>query len=151
MKLEIPTSWESVNDRITKETKSNSFSSWVDHSPKYKKRNYRLNPKKDNVIRILTKPEGNDFIKEFDYTHNVVTDDGEIFYAKQGAGETPATNEDFAAGRFELGTTAYAEDDTDTFNEFDDTLNLTDAITRTDQAAGTFLVDTALVDFSDVL
>ncbi len=76
-------------------------------------------PKKDNVIRVLTRPEGKDFIKEFDYTHNVVTNDGEIFYAKMGAGETPASNEDFSAGRFELGTTAYTEAETDTFNEFD--------------------------------
>ena len=58
-------------------------------------------------------------IKEFDYTHNLVTNDGEIFYAKQGAGETPASNENFQSGRFEIGTTAYTEAETDTFNEFD--------------------------------
>ena len=49
----------------------------------------------------------------------VLKDDGEIFYAKQGAGETPAANEDFANGRFEMGTTAYTEAETDTYNEFD--------------------------------
>jgi len=58
-------------------------------------------------------------IKEFDYTHNLVTNDGEIFYAKQGAGETPANNENFQSGRFELGTTAYTEAETDTFTNFD--------------------------------
>ena len=34
-------------------------------------------------------------IKEFDYTHNLVTNDGEVFYAKAAAGETQAATEDF--------------------------------------------------------
>ncbi len=35
--------------------------------------------------------------------------------------------------------------------EFANQINLTNTMTRTDQLTGTFLVDTALVDFSDAL
>ena len=115
--FEIPTSW-GLNGRI-KESIDNSFYSWAE-----KVRYLTEQRTSDNVIRVLSYPEylGSDrydMIKEFDYTHNLVTNDGEIFYAKQGAGETPASNEDFAAGRFEMGTTAYSEAETDTYNEFD--------------------------------
>lgn len=115
--FELPSSWN-LSNRIN-ENKRESFESWAD-STRYLSEQSRA----DNVVRVLSFPEvspsGNiDMIKEFDYTHNLVTDDGEIFYAKQGAGETPATNENFASGRFEMGTTAYTEAETDTFNEFD--------------------------------
>jgi len=119
--LEVPQSWEDVDKRISQKLKNEAFQTWADRTPKYRKRNFRLNPRKNNVIRVLTKPEGKDFIKQFDYTHNIVTNDGEIFYAKMGAGETPAAEEDFSQSDavFELGTTAYSEAETDTFNEFD--------------------------------
>lgn len=115
--FQLPTSWN-LNKRI-EEAKIDSFESWVD-STRYLSEQSRA----DNVVRVLSFPEispsGNvDMIKEFDYTHNLVTNDGEIFYAKQGAGETPATNENFQSGRFELGTTAYTEAETDTFTNFD--------------------------------
>ena len=65
-------------------------------------------------------PSGSvDMIKEFDYTHNLVTNDGEIYYAKMGAGETPSTDENFENGRFEMGTTAYTEAEGDDFENFD--------------------------------
>lgn len=115
--FELPSSWN-LDKRIN-ENKRESFESWAD-STRYLSEQARS----DNVVRVLSFPEvspsGNiDMIKEFDYTHNLVTDDGEIFYAKQGAGETPATNENFQSGRFELGTTAYTEAETDTFTNFD--------------------------------
>jgi hypothetical protein len=115
--FELPESW-SLSNRIN-EAKRESFESWADTT-----RYLSDQARSDNVVRVLSFPETSpsgriDMIKEFDYTHNLVTDDGEIFYAKQGAGETPATNENFASGRFEMGTTAYTEAETDTFNQFD--------------------------------
>ena len=115
--FQLPESWN-LTKRIN-ESKRESFESWAD-STRYLSDQARS----DNVIRVLSFPEVSlsgrvEMIKEFDYTHNLVTDDGEIFYAKQGAGETPATDENFASGRFEMGTTAYTEAETDTFNQFD--------------------------------
>lgn len=115
--FQLPSSWN-LSNRIN-ENKTESFQTWAD-STRYLSEQARA----DNVVRVLSFPEVSpsgsvDMIKEFDYTHNLVTDDGEIFYAKQGAGETPATNENFASGRFEMGTTAYTEAETDTFTNFD--------------------------------
>ena len=115
--FQLPNSWN-LSNRIN-ENKTESFQTWAD-STRYLSEQARA----DNVVRVLSFPEVSpsgsvDMIKEFDYTHNLVTDDGEIFYAKQGAGETPATNENFASGRFEMGTTAYTEAETDTFTNFD--------------------------------
>jgi len=115
--FQLPNSWN-LNNRIN-EAKVDSFESWVD-STRYLSEQSRA----DNVVRVLSFPEvspsGNiDMIKEFDYTHNLVTNDGEIYYAKKGAGETPATNENFGSGRFEIGTTAYTEAEDDTFDDFD--------------------------------
>ena len=115
--FQLPNSWNLTN-RIN-EAKTESFQTWAD-STRYLSEQSR----QDNVVRVLSFPEVSpsgtiDMIKEFDYTHNLVTNDGEIFYAKQGAGETPTTNENFASGRFEMGTTAYTEAETDTYNQFD--------------------------------
>ena len=120
--FQLPNSWN-LSNRIN-ENKIESFESWAD-STRYLSEQSRA----DNVVRVLSFPEvspsGNvDMIKEFDYTHNLVTNDGEIYYAKQGAGETQASNEDFGGkgsgtGYFEMGTTAYTEAETDTFTNFD--------------------------------
>ena len=115
--FELPTSWN-LSNRIN-ENKTESFESWAD-STRYLSEQSRA----DNVIRVLSFPEVSpsgsvDMIKEFDYTHNLVTNDGEIFYAKKGAGETPSTDENFQAGRFEMGTTAYTEAEGDDFENFD--------------------------------
>ncbi len=115
--FEIPSSWGT--DKRIQESIDNSFYSWTE-----KVRYLTEQRKSDNVIRVLSTPEylGSDrydMIKEFDYTHNLVTNDGEIFYAIQGAGETPSSNENFASGRFDMGTTAYSEAETDTYNEYD--------------------------------
>ena len=115
--FQLPKSWNLTN-RIN-EAKTESFQTWAD-STRYLSEQSRA----DNVVRVLSFPEVSpsgsiDMIKEFDYTHNLVTNDGEIFYAKKGAGETPATNEAFTGGRFEMGTTAYTEAETDAFTNFD--------------------------------
>ena len=114
----------SDNSKRTQEAKADDFQSWVDNAPTYQSRYNSIQASSDNVIRVLGFPEVSpsgkqEMIKQFDYTHNLVTNDGEIFYAKQGAGETPATNENFASGRFEMGTTAYTEAEGDTFTNFD--------------------------------
>jgi len=115
--FQLPKSWNLTN-RIN-EAKTESFQTWAD-STRYLSEQSRA----DNVVRVLSFPEVSpsgsiDMIKEFDYTHNLVTNDGEIYYAKKGAGETPATNEAFTGGRFEMGTTAYTEAETDAFTNFD--------------------------------
>ncbi len=121
-KFQLPESWN-LNKRIS-EMKSDSFEKFVDHSPNYINRYKSIQTRKDNIVRVLTFPEVSpsgkiDMIKEFDYTHNLVTNDGEIYYAIKGAGETPAANEDFETGFFDMGTTAYVEAETDTYNEYD--------------------------------
>jgi len=115
--FQLPESWD-ITKRIA-EARNESFQSWAD-----KTRYLSEQARSDNVVRVLSFPETSpsgriDTIKEFDYTHNLVTNDGEIYYAKKGAGETPATNENFVSGRFEMGTTAYTEAETDTFTNFD--------------------------------
>ncbi len=107
--LQIPDTWETIqkvfrgksySDRIL-EQKQNSFNSWADKLP-----NYRLRGKpqtsKDNVIRVLSFPESLSprkdkfqMIKEFAFTHNLVTDDGELYYARMAAIEAHAANEDY--------------------------------------------------------
>ena len=126
--LQVPEEWESVNGRIDKkvqEMKEESFAKFCDQSPKYHNRGLRLDPKADNVIRVLGFKEISPYgkvenIKEFGYSHNIVTDDGDIYYAIQGAGETPAADEDFSdsAAGFELGSTAVTEVKADTYTEF---------------------------------
>ena len=115
--FQLPNSWK-LDNRIN-EAKTDSFESFIDSS-RYLSEQTRA----DNVVRVLSFPEVSpsgsiDMIKEFDYTHNLVTNDGEVFYAKQGAGETPSANEDFATGFFDISTTAYTEAETDTYNEYD--------------------------------
>ncbi len=120
--FQLPKSWNLTN-RIN-EAKTESFQTWAD-STRYLSEQARA----DNVVRVLSFPEVSpsgsiDMIKEFDYTHNLVTDDGEIYYAKQGAGETQSANEDFGGkgsgtGYFDMSTTAYTEAETDTYAEYD--------------------------------
>ncbi len=107
------------NSKRAQEGKVDDFTKWA-QSTRY------LTEQKtaDNVIRVLEFPEFSpsgkqEMIKQFDYTHNLVTNDGEIFYAKQGAGETPTALEDFSGGYFDMSTTAYTEAETDTYNEYD--------------------------------
>lgn len=81
------------------------MTSYFDRLPNFVSRGkYQNKDKRNNVQAIRSRPEGNHIIKEWFFGPNIVTNDGDIFYAKKGAGETPATNENFAAGRFELRT-----------------------------------------------
>jgi hypothetical protein len=51
----------------------------------------KLDPK-NNICVVKTDVNGN---KEWFYGSNIVTNDGDIYYAKKGAGDTPASNENF--------------------------------------------------------
>lgn len=120
------------NSKRAQEGKVDDFQKWT-QSTRY------LTEQKsaDNVIRVLEFPEFSpsgkqEMIKQFDYTHNLVTNDGEIFYAKMGANETPSANEDFSTGYFDMSTTAYTEAETDTYNEYD--VSTTGSITGSIQA-----------------
>jgi len=124
-KFQIPLSWEkSDTNKEIQRLKEEDFKVWTDQTSTYTIRGKLNNSTKCNVIRILSFPEVSpsgqiDMIKCFGYSHNLVTDDGEIYYAKKGAGETPCSNENFLSGRFEMGTTGYSEAETDTFSNFD--------------------------------
>ena len=47
---------------------------------------------KNNICLVITHLDGS---KEWFYGSNIVTNDGDVFYAKKGAGESPSANEDF--------------------------------------------------------
>ena len=91
-----------------------SFMSWKDQLPKYVGRHIGYNPDKTNIVTVLGRPEISksgrlDLIKSWRYGMNLVTDDGDIYYAQKATGETPAMNEDFGAGRMELQNPAMAD------------------------------------------
>lgn len=92
--------------------------SYFDHVPLYLSRgvysNYNIG---DNVVHVFTKPEGSYLLKWWKFAANLVTNDGKIFYAKKSAGETPATNENFFAGRMELRTGSATPAVTDTYQQ----------------------------------
>ena len=49
---------------------------------------------KNNICLVVTHQDGS---KDWWYGSNLVTNDGDIYYAKKAAGETPASNENFGA------------------------------------------------------
>jgi hypothetical protein len=49
---------------------------------------------KNNICLVVSHLDGS---KDWWYGANLVTNDGDIYYAKKAAGETPASNEDFGA------------------------------------------------------
>ena len=53
--------------------------------------------------------------KRWWFGSNIVTNDGDIYYAKKAAGETPATNENFLQGRAELRTGTVTPAKTNTY------------------------------------
>lgn len=68
---------DSVNDRLEK------FASYKDHLPKYQKRGVQMNIN-DNITTVKSTLENDGTThKEWMYTHNLVTDDGDIYYAKK--------------------------------------------------------------------
>lgn len=119
-------------DRIYAKARE-AFLSWADHQPAFAKRNKRHDPLRRNCIVVLSKKEGKHIVKSWLFGANLVTDDGEIYYAKKGAGETPATNENFIQGRNEFRTGAATPGATDTYT------NVTTPVTASrKQVAATF-------------
>ena len=49
-------------------------------------------------------------------THNIVTNDGDLFYAQQSVGETPTSDFDGSSGRMELRTGSATPAKADTYN-----------------------------------
>ncbi len=71
---------DSVEERIEK------FNSFKDSLPKYSKRGVQLNVA-DNVTALRTREESDGTLhKEWQFTHNVVTANGDIYYANKIAG-----------------------------------------------------------------
>jgi hypothetical protein len=66
-----------------------------------------------NVEAVLTRPEGSNLLKEHYFGHNLITDDGEIYYGIKGAGGSPVANENFLTARLEFRTSS----DTPAFND----------------------------------
>jgi hypothetical protein len=88
---------ESVNSRIESQL------SYFDKLPKFVSRGKYANwNPKNNIVVVRGRPEGSYQLKEWFFGANIVTDDGDIYYAKKAAGESPGTNENFGAGRFQL-------------------------------------------------
>src|SRR6266508_907109 len=102
----------SLNNNNTKVIESLSLDERIEAKLSYQDKNHVDNA---NVEAVLTKPEGSYFVKDWFFGSNIVTLDGAIYYAKKSAGETPATNENFGAGRFELRDAADTPADTDTY------------------------------------
>lgn len=72
---------DSFEDRIEK------FNSFKDHLPKYHKRGVQINVA-DNVTALRTREESDGTLhKEWQFTHNLVTSDGDIYYANKIAGK----------------------------------------------------------------
>ena len=85
--MRISDSFDTVNERLEK------FASFKDHAPKYHSRGMELNPE-DNVCTVkttiptvlnnFTTPAGKGLdYKQWNYTHNLVTSDGDKFYARR--------------------------------------------------------------------
>lgn len=92
-----------------------AFFSWKDHQSHFIKRGVRYNPK-NNVVIVRGRPEGKTLVKGWLFGRNIVTNDGDQYYAKKSCGETPATNENFLQGRHELRTGAATPAKTDTYS-----------------------------------
>lgn len=76
---------------------------------------------KNNICVVVTHLDGQ---KEWWYGSNIVTDDGDIYYAKKSAGETPSTNENFLQACCVLQNPATADTaGASSVNFKDDTIN----------------------------
>lgn len=93
----------------TFEERLEKFKSWQDHLPNFIKKGIRTN-KTNNIIAVRERHLGDvsGFKKQYFYTHNIVTVDGNAFYAKQGGGLTPAVTFLDANNRCELQNPASA-------------------------------------------
>ena len=68
IKMKIVDSFDTVEERLEK------FNSWKDHTPNAYKNG-------DNIVACLTNQETGH--KQWQFTHNLVTSDGDIYYAKK--------------------------------------------------------------------
>lgn len=84
---------------------------------------------KNNICVVVTHQDGS---KDWWYGSNLVTNDGDIFYAKQAAEETPASNEDFKTSACVLQNPSSA----DTIAKTDAYGQVTDPITTTGAVRG---------------
>ena len=81
-----------------------SFLSWKDHCPSYFSRGVELDPN-NNVCIVRSTYDGVDLVgKDWMNGANLVTNDGDKYYAKQACEEAHASNEDFSdsTARIEL-------------------------------------------------
>lgn len=105
-----------------------SFHSWADkYLRTQSKKKYDYNPK-DNVVAVLRQPVKSAFsgkvldtLVNWMLVKNIVTNDGDAYYARQGANEAHAANEDFGdtTARFEMGTTAFTTLKASNFGNWD--------------------------------
>lgn len=68
------------------------FNSWKDKLPNYISKNKPLNPA-DNIciVRSRHSEDKDEVYKEWFYTHNIVTDSGDLYYAQRASGESPTS------------------------------------------------------------
>lgn len=107
----------------TPDERIETFLSWKDHAPHFHSRGKVLNPK-ENVCIVKTHydTEAYEITKDWIYGFNVVTNDGDTYYARSAVGETPLTNQDFdsaAEGRLVLRNMAVVPAKTDTYTQLD--------------------------------
>ena len=112
---------ESVDIKISKKIQAEHFQSWADQQPKNIHKGIPFDPR-NNILAVLSRPELKsptkgtyEIIKRFVRGANIVTDSGDIYYAKKACGESPAANENFLTGRMELRTGAATPAKTDTY------------------------------------
>ena len=91
----ITDSFDSISERFE------NFLSWKDHLSTYGQKGVEIDSH-NNVCGVLENTETG--YTTYNWGANIVGNDGDIYYAKKSAGETPATNENFLQGRAELRT-----------------------------------------------
>lgn len=98
----ITDSFDSVSERFEK------FLSWKDHQSTFSHKGVEIDSN-NNICGVLENTETG--YTTYNWASNIVGNDGDIYYAKKSAGETPATNENFLQGRAQLrtGTVATAD------------------------------------------
>ncbi len=82
---------------------------------------------KNNICLVVTHEDGS---KDWWYGSNLVTNDGDIYYAKKAAGETPASNENFGASACVLQNPSSADTiaKTDTYGNVNNPITTTGAV-----------------------
>ena len=82
---------------------------------------------KNNICLVVTHQDGT---KDWWYGSNLVTNDGDIYYAKKAAGETPASNENFGASACVLQNPSSADTiaKTDTYGSVNNPITTSGAV-----------------------